>query len=149
YGSGAENQIDHLASLGWIDAPSAESGARDRLSEPFGTGMLDARARSYLDANCGHCHNPNAAAEWSGLYLNWDNMDTGRLGNCKSPSSAGDTGGLKYDVVPGDPDHSVLPYRMQLTGSAYRMPESSRVADTQGVDLIRQWIAAMPPMACP
>jgi len=149
YGSGAENQIDHLAKLGLLDAPNAEAGARDRLSEPFGADGVEKRARSYLDANCAHCHNDNAAADWSGLHLSWTENNAGDLGQCKSPSSAGDTGGLKYDLVPGDPDHSVLPYRMQLVGSPYRMPESSRVADTQGVELIRQWIAAMPPMACP
>ncbi len=150
YGAGPENQIDHLAKLGMVDAPSQEAGTRDALTPPFDTNAsLVLRARSYLEANCGHCHNPNAAADWSGLYLNWDNSDTGRLGACKSPSSAGDTGGLKYDLVPGDPDKSLIAYRMQVVGSAYRMPESSRVADTAGVDLIRQWITSLAPVACP
>lgn len=150
FGSGPENVIDHLAKVGVVDAPSAEAGARDALVPPFDAmAPLEKRARSYLDANCGHCHNTHAAADWSGLELDWDAVDTGKLGVCKSPSSAGDTGGRKYDVVPGSPDVSVLPYRMGLVGSAYRMPESSRVADTAGVDLVRQWIAAMPPVACP
>lgn len=149
FGAGLENQIDHLSKLGLVDAPSAEAGTRAALTSPFDTmAPLTLRARSYLDANCGHCHNENAAADWSGLHLNWENSDTGSLGSCKSPSSAGDTGGLKYDLVPGDPDHSLIPYRMQVVGSAYRMPESSRVADTAGVDLIHQWIASLPPSTC-
>jgi uncharacterized repeat protein (TIGR03806 family) len=149
--AGIENQIDHMTSLGILDAPSAEAGARDTLVPPMDTtAPLDKRGRSYLEGNCGHCHNPNAAADWSGLYLNWEKSDgVGALGACKSPSSAGDTGALKYDLVPGDPDMSVIPYRMQLVGSAYRMPESSRVADTDGVNLIRAWIASMPSMTCP
>jgi hypothetical protein len=139
-----------LAKLGMLSTVPPPFVERQRLTETGASGApLDARARSYLDANCGHCHNPNAAADWSGLYLDYDNMDTSRIGACKAPSSAGDTGGRKYDVVPGDPNSSVLVYRMQLGDSAYRMPEGSRLPDPSGVDVVSQWIAAMAPITCP
>jgi uncharacterized repeat protein (TIGR03806 family) len=150
YGAGPENQLDHLAKLGLLSAAPPPFAQRQRLTETAATGApLDARARSYLDANCGHCHDPSAAAEWSGLYLDYDSADASRMGVCKPPSSAGDTGGDKYDVVPGDPRASVLVYRMQLGDSAYRMPEGSRLPDPTGVDVVSQWITAMTQVACP
>lgn len=150
YGNGPENVIDHLSSLGLLDSTPAPVAERETLSATGDlTATLDARARSYLDANCGHCHNATAAADWSGLYLDFENMDTGRLGVCKPPSSAGDTGGDMFDLVPGDPSHSVIVYRMQLTNSPYRMPEASRVPNPTGISVVWQWIAAMTPMICP
>jgi hypothetical protein len=150
YASGPTNVIDHLASLGLLDSSPAPAAQRETLSATADmTATLDARARSYVDANCGHCHNANAAADWSGLYLDFENTDTGRLGVCKPPSSAGDTGGDMFDLVPGDSAHSVIVYRMQLTNSPYRMPEASRVPDPTGIDVVSQWIGAMTPVTCP
>jgi uncharacterized repeat protein (TIGR03806 family) len=150
YATGPTNVIDHLASLGLLDSSPATAAQRETLSATADmSATLDARARSYLDANCGHCHNANAAAAWSGLYLDFENTDTGRLGVCKPPSSAGDTGGDMFDLVPGDPAHSVLVYRMQLTNSPYRMPEASRVPDPTGIGVVSPWIGAMAPVTCP
>jgi uncharacterized repeat protein (TIGR03806 family) len=145
---GNANQIDALHARGFFESPPA-SGARDHLIDPEDASAdIDARGRSYLDANCGHCHNKTAAADWSGLELDWGDRSAGALGVCKSPSSAGDTGGLRFDVVPGKPEQSVLLYRMQLTNSAYRMPEGSRTPDARGIEVIAGWITALPKDDC-
>src|SRR5262249_35699325 len=93
-------------------------------------------------------HNPNAAADWSGLTLDWGDRAPGLLGVCKIPSSAGDTGGLRFDLVPGHPEESVLLYRMQLTNSPYRMPEGSRMPDARGLDVIADWIRSLSAGGC-
>ena len=143
-----ENQIDALAARGFFESPPA-SGPRDHLVDPQdATAPIDLRARSYLDANCGHCHNKNAAADWSGLELDWGDRSPGVLGVCKAPSSAGDTGGHRFDIVPGKPEESVLLHRMQLTSSAYRMPEGSRTPDAVGIAVVADWIKALPPDDC-
>ena len=145
---GNENQIDALAARGFFASPPS-SGPREHLAFPEDeTAPIDARGRSYMDANCGHCHNKIAAADWSGLELDWGNHPPRVLGVCKSPSSAGDTGGRRFDIVPGKPDESVLLYRMQLTDSPYRMPEGSRSPDTRGIAVIADWITALPPEDC-
>jgi uncharacterized repeat protein (TIGR03806 family) len=142
--STGENQIDALAARGFFATPPPVTG-RDHLVDPYDpAASIDARGRSYLDANCGHCHNKSAAADWSGLELDWGDRTAGSLGVCRSPSSAGDTGGRRFDVVPGHPERSVLLYRMQLTDSAYRMPEGSRTPDAAGIDVISRWIGALP-----
>ncbi|HMI89129.1 MAG TPA: hypothetical protein VK550_33855 [Polyangiaceae bacterium] len=145
---GGENQIDALVARGFFESPPA-LGARDHLVDPEDeSAPIDLRGRSYLEANCGHCHNKSAAADWSGLELDWGDHFPGALGVCKSPSSAGDTGGHRFDVVPGKPEQSVLLYRMQLADSAYRMPEGSRTPDARGIAVIAGWITAFPPAGC-
>jgi uncharacterized repeat protein (TIGR03806 family) len=62
---------------------------------------LDARARAYLDSNCGHCHNPSGAADTSGLLLDAHTSNYRQLGFCKAPVAAGrGTGGRPYSIVP-------------------------------------------------
>jgi uncharacterized repeat protein (TIGR03806 family) len=109
------------------------------------TGSLDERARVYLDVNCGHCHRPEGPANNTGLYLNIEQEDPARLGFCKQPIAAGPgSGGRLYDIVPGDPDKSILIYRMESTDPVSRMPELGReLVHTEGVQLIRQWIASL------
>ena len=55
------------------------------------------------------------------------------------------TGGRKYDIVPGEPDESILVYRMESTEAGVRMPNLSRnLVSAHGVELVREWIRSMP-----
>jgi uncharacterized repeat protein (TIGR03806 family) len=107
---------------------------------------VDDRARAYLDANCGHCHNPAGAADTSGLLLDAHTTGFRQLGYCKPPIAAGrGTGGRPYSIVPGQPDDSILVYRMETTDPATRMPETGRsLTHGEGVELVRQWIETLP-----
>ena len=64
---------------------------------------------------------------------------------CKAPVATGrGSGGLQYDIVPGQPDASILVYRMISTEPEIRMPELGRnLVHDEGVALIREWITAM------
>ncbi|MBS0482202.1 MAG: hypothetical protein JSR96_08605 [Proteobacteria bacterium] len=112
----------------------------DRAAVP----VADA-ARGYLDANCAHCHNPDGAASNSGLTLTWEETDPVKLGVGKRPVAAGrGSGDLQFDVVPGDPDHSILAYRMASLEGGISMPELGRASlDPAGQAIIRGWIAGM------
>lgn len=155
YGSGAENQIDHLASLGLFSATPTPKGDRVRMVDPFGDADLSLRARSYLDANCGSCHAKGGGATESALRLSFVESDPAEnpeanWGVCKAPTSAsGATCGNTYDVVPGDPDQSIMVCRLLSTDIEKRMPPvARRLTHEQGVALIREWIAAMPATTC-
>ena len=102
-------------------------------------------ARGYLDANCAHCHSAKGAASNSGLYLGWLEKDAAALGVGKRPVAAGrGAGAFEFDVVPGDPDHSILMYRMASTEGGVAMPELGRESrDPAGEAVIRAWIAGM------
>ncbi len=148
-----DGQIERLASLGWLDRePPAE---REALVDPFGDAPLDARVRAYFDSNCGHCHTENGPASQSALLLSYDFTDfasdsSDNWGLCKQPTSAGGaTCGHVYDVVPGDPDASIMMCRLLSTDPEVRMPPLvSRMPHDEGVALIRAWIEAMP-AGCP
>jgi hypothetical protein len=121
------------------------------MVDPLGdVGTLDQRARSYLHSNCSHCHRQDGGAGISGLrYPYWEEAPI-HLGICKPPAAAGAaSGGRPYDIVPGDPDQSIVVFRMQSLDPMVKMPElPSRVLNPDGIQLISEWIAAMEPAGC-
>ena len=106
------------------------------------SGSLNARARAYLDANCGHCHSRQGPANTSGLFLDFYESDPSHLGVNKSPVAAGrGSGNLRFDIVPGEPRQSILVYRMRTDDPSIAMPEIGREqVHSQGVALIEEWI---------
>ena len=106
---------------------------------------IEARARAYLAINCGHCHSPKGSASSTGLYLNYSEQRLKQLGILKPPVAAGrGSGGLNYSIVPGDPDASILLFRMISDDPAIMMPESGRsMVHQEAVALIDDWIKRM------
>ena len=106
---------------------------------------LEARARAYLDVNCGHCHKPDGSASNSGLWLQSTETSPVRLGIGKHPTAAGrGAGDLIYVIEPGQPDTSILAFRMASTAPGIAMPELGRTLDhSEGVALINAWIDQM------
>lgn len=104
-----------------------------------------AAARGYLDANCAHCHNPGGSASNSGLDLRWEQSDPVKIGTMKRPVAAGrGSGGLEFDVLPGDPEHSILYYRMASLEGGISMPELGRSSiDPDGLAVVTRWIGEM------
>lgn len=142
----------HLAHDGQLtrwQAAGILSGLPDGVEgEPYAfdpSAPLDLRARAWLDVNCAHCHKADGSASNSGLWLSSTETGAARIGILKHPVAAGrGSGGLKQVIVPGDPDASILPYRMASTEPGVAMPELGRsVTDPDSLALIREWIAAM------
>jgi hypothetical protein len=108
---------------------------------------LEARARAYLDVNCGHCHNPKGAASNSGLNLTWETTGATALGIRKTPVAAGrGSGGYLYAIDPGHPVRSIMVYRMATTEPGVAMPELGRaMVHKEGVAVVSDWIAGMKP----
>lgn len=145
---GTQNQIDWLVEQGALAA--VDTGTLPAFADPSGQMDLDARARAYLHGNCSHCHRPGGGGGSSGLkFLAWED-DPAQFGICKVPAAAGPgTGGNAYDIVPGHPERSIVTHRMASTDPEIKMPElPSLLADDFGVDLISEWIAAMPEQEC-
>lgn len=125
----------------WPRAPAAYN--------PAGA-TLDERARAWLDINCSNCHNARGAARTSGLFLDLAQTSPVEYGVCKPPVAAGrGSGGRAFGIVPGQPDASILVFRIESTEADIKMPELGRnLVDAEGVALIREWITQMPG-ACP
>ncbi|MEL7518620.1 MAG: hypothetical protein AAFN48_06670, partial [Pseudomonadota bacterium] len=83
----------------------------------------------------------------SGLDLRWEQQDQYAVGIRKPPVAAGrGAGGHKVSIAPGDPDASILVYRMSSTEAGVAMPELGRSTnDEEGIALIREWVEGMGP----
>lgn len=169
YGIPNKNQCKECHSLGGVTAPigpKARNLSVEWLNAFAGSGKLDAvpvvtrrvplwedrakvplaaAARGYLEGNCAHCHNAQGIASNSGLFLDWAETDPVKWGVMKRPVAAGrGAGDLEFDIVPGDPDHSILAYRMASLEGGVSMPEVGRSSlDPAGIDVVRRWIAEM------
>lgn len=147
YAHGTENQLVHWAAVGALEG-AHQPGDAPRLPvwDDETTGTLDERARAWLEINCAHCHNPNGPARNSGLDLTYHQRRPYEYGVYRSPVAAGrGSGGLAFDIVPGKPNESILLYRIASTHPDTMMPElGKRLVHEEGVELIREWIAAMP-----
>ncbi len=151
YVDGKANQLDKWVNMGFLaSAPSFESRPTLPNWQDSVKYNLNERARAYLDINCAHCHNAKGPAYTSGFYVNWLSNNASNLGICKSPVAAGKaTGGRLFTIKPGEPDASITVFRMESDNPGVRMPElGKQLVHTEGVALIRQWIAAMPANAC-
>ena len=106
---------------------------------------INDRVRSYLDVNCGHCHSPTGNANSTGLYLHLNETRNLNLGVFKKPVATGrGSGGLKYSIVPGEPEESILLHRMISMDPGVMMPESGRaLTHTEAVEMVRDWILLM------
>ncbi len=148
YATGSRNQIAHWSESGLLEgAPAPEQAPRWPVWDDPATGTLDLRARAWLDINCAHCHNPEGPARTSGLDLRYEQANPTLWGVEKSPVAAGrGSGDRLVDIAPGDPDGSILMYRLESLDPGEMMPELGRsVVHAESLALMREWIAEMPP----
>jgi uncharacterized repeat protein (TIGR03806 family) len=148
YRDGAKNQLAHWSRLDMFsqaEPVDPRSAAKLPVWDDPATGSVNDRARAWLEINCAHCHNPAGPAKSSGLDLQFAQNTPAKYGVFKSPVAAGrGTGGRLYSIVPGKPDESILLYRIDSDQPQISMPElGKRLIHTEGVALIRQWIAEM------
>ena len=157
---GVRNQLELLAERGMLTGlpalASVPASFDFRPVEAAGlsaipAGQLDLAARDYLDINCAHCHSPTGVQGiTSQLFLDHDSTDVFHLGVCKRPGSAGaGTGGFTFDIVPGDPDTSILYFRTHTQQVGAMMPLLGRsLTHERGAELLHAWILAMPANDC-
>lgn len=151
YADGPMNQLDKWAQLGYLTGyTSAAASPRLAQWDDPSSGSLDERARAWLEINCAHCHNPHGAGGTSGLNLLASVKDPMAYGICKSPVAAGrGSGGFSYDIAPGEPEKSILIYRLETNDPGRMMPELGRsVVHEESVALLKEWIRAMPKNNC-
>jgi hypothetical protein len=139
-----ENQLKHWENVGMLRSVHSPIPKGVVWNDPS-TGTVEERARIWLDINCAHCHRPDGPASTSGLYLGWREKDPSRLGVHKTPVAAGrGSGDLRFGIVPGKPDESILLYRLRAVDPGIMMPELGRTqAQPEAVALVREWIRGM------
>ncbi len=69
YATVSENQLLHWTKLGYLTGATDPASAPKNADWRDAAQPLDARARAYLDINCGHCHNAKGPANTTALDL--------------------------------------------------------------------------------
>jgi uncharacterized repeat protein (TIGR03806 family) len=162
------NQFDKFQAMGLFDAPPVAPTASQVLVTPYpgqlgsppATATLDQKARSYMQANCAHCHQPNMVTSMGTIMSPFPNFDlryTTALKDaniCNVMTNKGVVPGSAATkiLVPGQPMNSVMWVRMNEPPSeddtSGRMPQiGTHVVDAMGLQLIGDWITAL--TACP
>lgn len=142
--TGAPDLATVVPAADWADI---EARGVDALSPE----EVDRAARDYLHVNCAHCHSPRGIeGVTSQFFLDRATEDPFHLGVCKRPGSAGEGGvDREFDIVPGDPEQSILWYRTATEDVGAMMPDIGRsLAHGTGADLIWRWIEQMEPDDC-
>ncbi|HEY0469747.1 MAG TPA: anthrone oxygenase family protein [Polyangiaceae bacterium] len=143
YGDGTHDQISHWARLGLIDQ---RPPAHLLLTDPAGDAPLAGRARSYLDANCSHCHGAGGSAERTDLFWDLEHTSHDQLPSCRPTRSID---GRDRVLVPGHPEQSEFLARMRSDNPRVHMPRGpSQLADAAGISLLTAWVAELPAQNC-
>lgn len=135
-------QLRLWAARGWLDPRYAADPHRRLVALDDARASLDARVRSYLDANCAGCHRPGGVAR-SQFDARFD-TPLERAGLLSAEPVGGDLGvaGARL-VVPGAPDKSILVLRL-IDGGPFRMPPFGvHHEPAPVVPLLEAWIRAM------
>ena len=141
YAGGTDNQLRTLQHIGLIDKPFPDRPDKlPRLIDPADEShSVDERVRSYLHANCAHCHQRGGGGN-AEVQLIYDiPLDkTLMVNNAPQHGNMGVEGSVL--LKPGDAERSVLFTRMN-TRTEGGMPHiGSLEVDQDAVELIRQWI---------
>jgi putative heme-binding domain-containing protein len=148
------NQLIDLTEMGYIRRSGEDgkplppfdtaSAARERrIADPTDTSQpLEARARGYLHANCGHCHFEHGGGTVAlRLQFSVPNAEMKAIG---VRPTRGDFGLPDACIIkPGEPWASTLYYRMAKFGRD-RMPHiGAERPDEAGLQLMEEWITGM------
>jgi uncharacterized repeat protein (TIGR03806 family) len=141
-----DNQLrtwNHIGLLNPAISEAAISNMNRLVTVTNSDANLEFRVRSYLDANCSHCHRPGGAqALWDGRIetaLAEANIINGTLLNTLGVAGA-------RNVVPGDLVKSIMHRRVNSVDPAIKMPPLARnVIDQDAVAALSEWIINLPP----
>lgn len=139
----SDRAIDRFAELGLINRKALPGWKLRKMVTPTDeTADLNARARSYLAANCAHCHRRGGGGS---VALDLEYSHTNDAIN--AIETAPMQGGFEIDdakvIASGKPLQSVMLYRM-ATGGLGRMPKlAHHEPDPKGILLIHDWIRSM------
>ena len=138
---GTETELERLKRLGVIDGKS-EGGSWNLASPHDMAAPLDLRARSWLHANCGHCHRRDANASVM-IQLHGAVTPAQMFAIDVAPNRGGFGLTDAKILVTGAPENSALLYRAATTASG-RMPVvGSSVVDEAGLALLSRWVESL------
>lgn len=142
YGNTSKKILQKLVDQGYLDNfPSSIASA---VNYHDTTQPIDLRLRSYLDANCAHCHQDEARCYYRPVRFAFGltNVDS-NIGICLladeeiSPT-------LQKVITPGNFNKSIMHFRLSSNDESERMPLLGRtVVHDEGVALLEEYISSL------
>ncbi len=102
---------------------------------------IEDRARSYLDANCAHCHRPGGTVAYFDARYTTP-LDKQEL--IDGPVLINEGIDRPHVVSPHDIWRSIVYMRVNTNGDVRMPPLARETIDAQGVQLLHDWINSMP-----
>lgn len=147
YSNGIKNQLQKLVDEGYLQ--SYPSNIVSTVNYKDTSKPLDIRLRSYIDINCAHCHQENARCDYRPIRLSFSQTtNLTNIGVCvMADEPLGSS--LERIITPGNPDKSVMHFRLSSINENTRMPLLGRtIVHDEGVELMKQWISSLN-QSCP
>ena len=136
----AETGADENQLIAWSEAGLIQPFTVQDLQEtPALVAVEDAESlenklRSYLDANCSHCHQPGGVRALFDARFDTPFVAQGLING----GTYEDTGNVL--VVPGDPDNSFVHQRLGTLGGEQMPPIGKNIVHDEAVAMIRDYI---------
>lgn len=142
YATGSMNQMQKLVTQGYLN--SYPSNIVSTVDYHDASQPLALRARSYLDANCAHCHQDQGRCDYRAVRFNFSQTDQdAKVGICVTADEE-ISPTLQKIVSPGNFSKSILHYRINTNEENQRMPLLGRtIVHEEGVQLLEQWITSL------
>ncbi|MFP6612943.1 MAG: PQQ-dependent sugar dehydrogenase [Pirellulales bacterium] len=144
YGAVSDNQLRTLNHLGiFTNKISEQDDKYPRLPDPRDKSAdLQSRARSYLHANCAHCHIDEGGGN-ARMKLEFTNKrDETGIYNIAPQHEAFGIANPRL-IAPGDPQRSSIYQRIARRGRGQMPPLASSLVDQSAVDMIAEWIESL------
>lgn len=147
YTSGSKNQLAKWIEVGYLEN-NIPGNILTTIDYKNTSQPLELRVRSYLDANCAHCHQNNSHCDYRPMRFAFsETTNLANMGVCVSTQDmSGFPQALSTIVTPGNVNRSMLFYRLNTEDESYRMPLLGRnIVHEEGLQLIEQWINSLEP----
>jgi uncharacterized repeat protein (TIGR03806 family) len=144
HGGVTDNELRTWNHLGLFDPalkPEDLSGLPTLAAADDTTRSLEDRARSYLDANCSHCHRPGGTVAYFDARYTTPLNDQGLINGPVLIDQAIDRPRI---ISPHDTWRSIAYMRVSTNGDIRMPPLARETIDDKGVALLGEWINSLP-----
>ena len=141
YGGVVDNQLRTLEHIGlFTKSPGKKPAELKALPNPYDeTQPLEARVRSYLHANCAHCHVDNGGGNAEMLLEYNTELAKTKIFDVKPRHITFDIKNARL-IAPGSPERSLILHRIARRGKHQMPPVASALVDERAVKLLTDWI---------
>jgi uncharacterized repeat protein (TIGR03806 family) len=145
YSDGPSNQLQKLIDFGYLEN-SIPSTINTAVNWSDASQPVELRMRSYVDMNCGNCHQDGGSGDFRNIRLAFNDTETNLLESIICQDADTPIPGLTGQklISPRDIDNSIIYYRMAEEEGLYKMPQFGQtLVHTEGLALMEEWINSL------